>query len=265
MGLAKRLIHQGARCFGMDVYDMKKYRLEKMEPDPVPLPPEPIQALEEDKVAAFLKAVEARGFRPRRVLDVGANRGHWSSQLIEAVGPCEIVMVEPQEHMSVYLEPFLEANPGTRWVKAGAAGTCGERTFHVLDDTYSSSFLEKQGADGLVVDTRTVPVVTLDSLYPEGSVLPDTVKLDIEGMELEVMRGSPRVMGACEMLFVEWGLFPARKGQPSILELHAACEDMGLALYDFTMFLRRPYDHALCLVEAVYVREGSDLRVNRYV
>ena len=57
----------------------------------------------------------------------------------------------------------------------------------------------KSAANGV-----TVPVETLDAICRSESLIPDLVKLDVEGYDLEALRGASAVLDAHPWVFLEW-------------------------------------------------------------
>ena len=85
---------------------------------------------------SFLLALANRGFEPTHILDVGANRGKWSSKARRVFPKCAFTLIEPQREMSVYLDAFCQRASGTRWINAGAGAEMGTLDFMVSVDLY---------------------------------------------------------------------------------------------------------------------------------
>lgn len=218
---------------------------------------------------AFLEGLAARGFAPAAVLDVGAHRGAWSRLARAAFPGARFVLVEPLREHGPDLERFCaeaahDGMGGAEWVAAAAGSAPGERVLAVDPEGGGSSLLPgAEGAAAAGVEARPVPVVTLDSLYAGGRrPLPDLVKLDVEGSELDALAGASSLLGAAELFVIEAALFRYRPGQPTLAELIAFMAERGYLPYDFPWFLRRPYDGALGLCDVAFAREGGPLRAS---
>lgn len=133
-------------------------------------------------VGAFCAHIRSRGFAPRHIFDVGANKGDWSREAKRNFPGCRVTLIEPQIEMSAYLDRFCAETDGSRWINAGAGGFDGHAEFTVCGDSVSSSFLiTREEATRELWQQRTVPLITLDSVCRDGLIpAPDLVKVDVE-------------------------------------------------------------------------------------
>lgn len=212
-------------------------------------------------LTAFCRGIAARGFTPRTVLDVGANRGDWSREVRAVFPQAKFILIEPQAELGPALDAFCASAPGSRWIAAGAGAQPGELKFTVCPDTVSSSFAipaEQAAREGL--RQRSVPVVTLDDVCREAGVVPEMVKLDVEGFEAEVLKGAGTLIGRTELFLVEATFGNPRPGAPNFLEIVSLMARYGYQAYDFTNFQHRPHDGALGLCEMAFALEQGQLR-----
>lgn len=214
-----------------------------------------------DLISTLLN-LDDRGFRPRHIIDVGANHAKWSRKAHRVFPECIFTLVEPQIEMQPFLDAFCRQAPGSRWIQAGAGAQPGELTFTVIPDTVSSTFrLSAQEAAAQGFQQRSVPIVTLDQLVQDaGYPIPELVKIDAEGFEAEVMKGASTLIGKTELFLLEAPLVDPPSGWLSFAELVALMVDYGYEPYDFTTFQKRPYDGAVALCEIAFARRQGQLR-----
>ena len=91
-------------------------------------------------LVSFFQLISAKGFSPSHIIDVGANRGKWSSKARSVFPECRFTLVEPQTEMAGPLEKFCSAAPGSRWIQAGAGAEAGRLPLTLFPDTVSSGF-----------------------------------------------------------------------------------------------------------------------------
>lgn len=206
-------------------------------------------------------ALVQMGFRPRCMVDVGANHGNWTRNALRYFPDLQVVMIEPQDWLKAGMEDLLQSNSRLHWVTAGASNQEGSLSLTISERDDSSNFLlsaEDAAAQGLrQVD---VPVSTVKALVEKfGLPVPDVIKIDAEGLDLKVLEGCGSLLGATDLFFVEASLLPNAKDN-SFVEILNFMRQCGYALFDVTDLNRSPNCGALCLLELAFVREGSWLR-----
>lgn len=134
------------------------------------------------------------GLDGQRAIDVGANIGTYTVRLSDAVGPLgEVIAIEPDERNAAWLQQNLSQNGCTNAVvRRVAVGSRSDEVAFARDPRNLGN--HRVVAEGSNQDGR-VPMVTLDSIsagLPDDSV--GYLKIDVQGFELEVLRGAERTL-----------------------------------------------------------------------
>ncbi len=250
MGLGLRLGALTKRVFGTGKHESKGMRGRAWRPV--------------GDMQLFLEDVAARGFKPSHILDVGANYGHWSRIAKAAFPNAAFTLIEPQVEMTFHLEKFCAETPCSRWVNAGAGPRDEQRALTIWPDLAGSSFVPTANeAEEYGKDQRVVPVRTIDSILAESELpIPDLVKMDIQGFELEALRGAGMLLGCTELFILEVSFFNFSANQPSSVEVIEYMHDHGYVPYDFCGFLRRPFDGALGQADVAFAKDNGALRAS---
>jgi FkbM family methyltransferase len=213
-------------------------------------------------MSTFIADLRERGLRCNVVLDVGANRGDWTRTAREVFPEARYVLIEPQHEMASYLDALCASESKCRWFEVGAGATAGELTLTIWDDLVGSSFLTPAaggGADDR--PQRVVPIVTIDELLArEGYAAPELVKLDIQGFELEALRGAPGVFDVAEVFILEVSLMEFLPETPVLSEVVSFMDERGFVVYDVAGYARRPLDGALGQLDLCFARRDGMLR-----
>jgi hypothetical protein len=86
----------------------------------------------------------------------------------------------------------------------------------------------------------------------------DLLKIDVQGAELDVLRGGPATLQAIEVLFVELSLHACNRGAPRFAEVVAALAALGVHAFEL---LQLPRDRVVPQrqTDAIFVRDSSPL------
>jgi len=162
------------------------------------------------------------------LIDCGANYGYWSVLVSSApFGAHRVVAIEPSRANFAKLANNAAIN-GNRFAVLKCAVGAAPGTARLSGSKHEAlSIAGNPGADG-----EDVPVITLDSLLDEGLISPGgkyLVKLDVEGVEIEAIKGAARLLqGDTAILCEEHGNDPSHAVSRFILE-HTA---LKLVIYD---------------------------------
>jgi len=117
--------------------------------------------------------------------DVGSNIGDISAVLLRL--GARVIAIDPQPAAMRELRARLAGNAKLACVQAGVAESPGELELYLHDQVGTTSMV-KEWSPGRIVNSITVPVMTLDDLIARFGV-PRYCKIDVEGFELNVLRG----------------------------------------------------------------------------
>ena len=141
------------------------------------------------------------------VFDVGANAGAYTMLFAQWVGPAgHVYAFEPDGRAFEGLTTHLRLNGVADWTTASSAAVLdrpGPASLVVSDSPGGSRV-----APGLRIDDtgRRVQAVSIDHVCRERGVVPNVIKIDVEGAELSVLRGARETIAAAGdrvTLFVE--------------------------------------------------------------
>lgn len=159
-----------------------------------------------------LLALEVLRHREGSIVDVGANIGIFSLPVARACPERRVDAFEPQRHVYMHLCANVVLNRlrnvHARQVAVGVAGpgaTIDVPEFDIFEERYTGSVsldpsvIERRGAIAGVAEPskwaksfETIPLVQLDDAIASETVA--FLKVDVEGMELSVLRSAERIL-----------------------------------------------------------------------
>ena len=157
------------------------------------------------------------------VLDVGANDGSFARGLRSSGYRGKIVSFEPLPTAFAKLEQVSAADGHWECRRLALGSYDGEASLHVAGNSSSSSLLDmtpqhvRSAPESAYVSTETVAVARLDSIRA-GFLDPADrlyVKVDVQGLELDVLRGAEETLGQAIVVDAEISLVPLYSGAPT--------------------------------------------------
>ncbi len=216
------------------------------------------------KMDACLKGLKSRGLNCTTIVDVGANKANWSKMAKKIFPEAKFHLIEPQIEMKSYLDDFVNTYENATYSLAGAGAEKGTLTLTIWDDLAGSSFLPETNQELLGEGKqREVEILTIDNLISQGTIdIPTILKLDIQGFELEALKGAKSTFGKTEAYIMEVSLFHFSNvpGVPIFSDVINFMLERDYVVYDFPGFARRPLDGALGQCDICFVKEDSFLR-----
>jgi len=206
----------------------------------------------------FLHLINAIGYQPKQVIDIGANRGYWTRDFLKVFPDATITLIEPNVALQTYFQDLLDTQPKLRYLPIGVGKQTGIFRFTLNPHDDSSTFLfDENEARKRGFKQVEIPVSTLDDLLREGKIeSPDLVKIDAEGLDLDVLDGASDLFGNTEIFMVEAAVnnpvFPN-----TFLKVMNYMDERGYRLFDITDNNRPFKPKMLWLAELVFIKKGG--------
>jgi FkbM family methyltransferase len=177
---------------------------------------------------------------PKRVVDIGAHIGNFSSEIIRRVPGCEIIMVEANKNCEPYLQKLnkgyeilaLSNKTGTAELfveKVNALGT-GASLYKENTEWYADGKFEKVEVELDTLDNRS---------YFSDEVI-DLVKLDVQGSELDILQGGRKTIMRSHYVLMEVSLTQYNEKAPLIDSIVPVMKEYGFCIEDILHYAKLP-------------------------
>jgi len=203
-----------------------------------------------------LENLKRMGFDPTVIIDIGAYEGTWTLHVLEVYPNARILMLEAQRKKEPILQKLRDHYGNIDYRIALVSSTDGKEKLFGECET-NSQVVENGQNDNNVY---SLPTQTLDSILAQARFpYPDFLKLDVQGHELEVLKGSENAMAHSEVCLLEVSLLDLGNKQPLLSEMVSFMDEKGFQAYDISQLMRRPFDKALYQVDMFFVKKSSRL------
>ncbi len=207
-----------------------------------------------------IEELTARGLR--LVLDVGANAGFFGDAVRRQGYTGRIVSFEPLAEAFAELEQRVQDDPLWEARRLALSDRDGEADLQVAGNSWSSSLLPMEARHvasapaSAIVRSERVPLARLDTIWDEvrrddGAAY---LKLDVQGAELDVLRGAERALRDAEVVEAELSVVELYAGQPLLHDVVAFLEPHGFALVQLEPEFTDPQTGAILQLNGIFVR-----------
>jgi FkbM family methyltransferase len=196
------------------------------------------------------------------VLDIGANEGLWALRLRAAGYRGRIVSFEPLERAFAKLE--AQSREDEHWVsfRVAVGSEAREATLNIAGNWASSSLLPMNTRHWLAeprsayVGSEPCEIVTLDGF--EGELVGPSerayMKLDVQGSELDALRGAGKVLDRVEIIQAEMSLLPLYDHAPLLGSVVRYLDERGFGLRGLEPAFVDPTSGVILQVDGIFAR-----------
>lgn len=206
-------------------------------------------------IETFIQVIKNANFNPKMIYDVGANHGSWSRLFKKHFSDTKFILIEPQAWLKTSFEDLLDNN--TKYLPIGVGETNSTMKFTINSERDDSStfVLTNEEAINKGFKQIDVKVKNINTIIDENDgIIPDIIKIDAEGLDIEVLKGASKAIGRTEVFLVECAInCPTLKNDiKSVIEF---MDRNGYRVFEITD-LNRPFSNKiLWLVEIAFVRK----------
>ena len=213
-----------------------------------------------------LTRLENLGFKPNLIFDIGAYQGDFTKFCIELWPETKVACFEVLPHKVSQLKDLASSNSSIQVFPTLLGANCHDKfPFYQLERhaETASSVLNTQMAFKL--PPQYYPMSTVDDIVKNhfAGHGPDLLKIDVQGYELDVLKGTEATLNQIQVILAEINLLDIYKDAPLLAELITWLDERNWVTYDICSFWRRPLDQALWQSDFIFVQRDSFLRANK--
>ena len=199
-----------------------------------------------------------QGFSPGGIVDIGAHDGDWT-RTIKGIFPlAPTLMIEAREEQEPILQRTCAELSKVDHAIALLGSKASKSVQFQISGTGSSIYPERSDAPRV---PRSMPMQTLDDIVAKFNRLtpPLFLKLDIQGGELDCLRGGKATLLKSEVIQLEIALLNYNEGAPQAAETIEFMDAEGFSIFDVAGYVR-PNGINLVQIDIIFVAKTSKLR-----
>jgi FkbM family methyltransferase len=195
------------------------------------------------------------------VFDAGVGRG--TEWLYDAFPDSKLVLIEPLSRFDGDLEKLASRHQADVH-RCALAERAGLAELHVPPAVPTGASLKRHASwigsennltRSLPFEPEQVRLATLDELNSYAP--PYLIKLDIEGSELDALKGAERSLLDTEFIILEMSIAPRHEEGAAFAEIIAFLDAKGFRIFDFPELSQAGLDGPLVYLDAAFVRKGD--------
>ena len=200
-----------------------------------------------------LERLASIGFVPQAIYDIGAHNGSWTELARKTFPNSDYVLCEANPN----LEQVLKRTGERYFITALSNVDDVSKTFHLPPNpavsTTGGSFYRGERATTADANSILIKTSRLETLQRKNQLTPpDLIKLDVEGAELEILRGAGNLLERCSAIICELS-FVRQDGAPAAHDIMKGIFDMGFVLVDLCKIRRTSFGN-VCQIDALFAR-----------
>lgn len=202
-------------------------------------------------------------FKPKLIFDVGAYKGDFANLCLKYFPESSVACFEVLDHRVKQLELLaLNNSERVRVFPTLLGAECRAEVKFNQAETASSVLVEHIPQNFPV---KSYPMTTIDQIVANNFAdkVPDFLKLDVQGYELEVLKGAENSLQEMQVILAEISLLDIHQNVPLLAEVVKWLDHRNWVAYDISGLTRRPLDSALWQADFIFVPKDSKLRSDK--
>ena len=205
-------------------------------------------------IVKALQKLKSFGFQPKKILDIGANKGKWTLEIKKKVFPdSDFTLIEAIEYKE--LEKLSMIYDNINFMNILLDEKEHEVTWYEKRNTGDSLFRENTGyfddCKELVKNTSTLDLTFNDSNLFE------LIKIDCQGAEIPILKGGKNLVQNATVIILEVPFMGEYNiGAPNFYEHIQYMENIGYRVFDIVELHR--VDNILIQIDVIFIKKGHD-------
>jgi FkbM family methyltransferase len=212
--------------------------------------------LKESNPLVWLKE---RGYKT--IIDIGANEGQFTCKILEVIPDAKYLCFEPIPEVYEQLKFNVKKYKNISIFNLALGERNGEAKININQYSPSSSILEmlelhKENFNfAIQTEQSRIRIARLDDFLSDEIDPPILLKIDVQGYEMDVLKGAERILGQSELIIIETTFIALYENQPLFEEVYDYMIGKGFKYAGNLEQLLSPKDNTILQADAIFVKK----------
>lgn len=211
-----------------------------------------------------LERLARLSFNPGLIFDVGAYQGEFAKLCLSVWPQTRVACFEPQEQGVIELQKLARHKPSVTIFPILVGANTPQEKVGLHECRTASSILSEYVPQDFPLKFYSMRAIDDIIQQDFNSQSPDLLKIDVQGYELEVLKGAEKALTSIQVVLIEVNLLDIYKDVPLFHEITQWFANRGWVAYDICGITRRPLDQALWEADFIFVPNQSPLRTDKH-
>ena len=175
-----------------------------------------------------------KGFNPKHILDIGANAGEWSEQILSIFPSANVTMVEANPNCEQDLRTKFSNRDGKVKVHICLLGNETKKNIPFYLNPKNNKCTGCSMMRELTVHFKDADHILLDMHQLDDLITDkiDILKIDVHGAELLVLEGGQSILSRSDFVLLEVNVIQYNEGAPMLSEVISYMDKHGFQVFD---------------------------------
>ncbi|WP_146676068.1 FkbM family methyltransferase [Pirellula sp. SH-Sr6A] len=207
--------------------------------------------------ATAFESIRDQGFDLKNIWDVGASDASWTKECREVFPMSDYFLFEPLKAHRNQLTAIGATDSKIHFFPCALGDTNGSAILNAHKG--QSSILTSQEWKG---HEEVISIMTADDVIKQTGIVPDCVKIDVQGYELSLLRGFASNLRSCKFLLVEVSWIPLYENAPLADTIISFLAANNFHIVDICTYAQRPKDFRLTQSDVLFANSETGLLSN---
>jgi len=197
----------------------------------------------------------------KTVLDIGSNTGQFAEKILTILKGIDLYCFEPITSCYEELKRNLGSNKRVKFFNFALGNENGDQTINLNEYSPSSSILEmnKIHKEAFTYTEKTytekIEIKKLDDILGDLILTkPLLIKIDVQGFEMEVLKGGFGTINQADIIIIETTFEELYKSQPLFHEIYTFLKGLGFTFKGNFEQLINPNDGRILQADSIFMK-----------